>query len=115
MQTVWHTSRFAVLITWLNGIMSMVLYHLWVATPLIHSALNCLRSFVRVVPCVSDVSTNPDLSPAQRSAYTAIQNAAHIGIPLVKGNQFVAGLAVHSSEPRDWTEEEVALAEEVAE
>ena len=65
--------------------------------------------------CVSDVSTDPYLSPAQRSAYAAIQIGAHISIPLVKGGEFVAGLAVHTSEPRAWTEDEVALAEEVAE
>jgi GAF domain-containing protein len=61
--------------------------------------------------CVND----PYLSPAQRSAYAAIQIGAHISIPLVKGGEFVAGLAVHTSEPRAWTEDEVALAEEVAE
>ncbi|MEP0919788.1 PAS domain S-box protein, partial [Leptolyngbya sp. DQ-M1] len=65
--------------------------------------------------CVSDVSTDPYLSPDQRSAYTAIQIGAHISIPLVKNGEFVAGLAVHTSEPRAWTEDEVALAEEVAE
>ncbi|MBW4528545.1 MAG: GAF domain-containing protein, partial [Phormidium tanganyikae FI6-MK23] len=65
--------------------------------------------------CVSDVSTDAHLSPAQRSAYTAIQIGAHIGIPLVKDGEFVAGLAVHTSEPRAWTADEVALAEEVAE
>jgi PAS domain S-box-containing protein len=65
--------------------------------------------------CVPDVSIDPHLSPAQRSAYTAIQIGAHISIPLVKDSEFVAGLAVHTTEPRDWTEEDVALAEEVAE
>jgi PAS domain S-box-containing protein len=65
--------------------------------------------------CVSDVEADPNLSPDQRSAYAAIQIGAYIGIPLVKGGEFVAGLAVHTSEPRAWTAEEVALAEEVAE
>ncbi len=66
--------------------------------------------------CVFDVSTDANnLPPAQRSAYAAIQIGAYIGIPLVKGGEFVAGLAVHTSEPRVWTEDEVALAEEVAE
>jgi PAS domain S-box-containing protein len=65
--------------------------------------------------CVSDVSTDPYLSLAERSAYTAIQIGAHISIPLVKDGELVAGLAVHTAEPRDWTEDEVALAEEVAE
>jgi PAS domain S-box-containing protein len=64
---------------------------------------------------VSDVETDANLAPAQRSAYAAIQIGAYIGIPLIKGGEFVAGLAVHTSEPRAWTEDEVALAEEVAE
>jgi PAS domain S-box-containing protein len=65
--------------------------------------------------CVSDVSTDANLSPQERSAYAAIQIGAHISIPLVKDGEFVAGLAIHTSEPRAWTEDEVALAEEVAE
>ncbi|MBD2014357.1 PAS domain-containing protein [Microcoleus sp. FACHB-53] len=65
--------------------------------------------------CVSDVSTDANLSPQERSAYAAIQIGAYIGIPLVKGGEFVAGLAIHTSEPRVWTPDEVALAEEVAE
>jgi PAS domain S-box-containing protein len=65
--------------------------------------------------CVPDVSTDANLSLTQQSAYAAIQIGAYIGIPLVKGGEFVAGLAVHTSEPRAWAEDEVALAEEVAE
>jgi signal transduction histidine kinase len=61
------------------------------------------------------VSTDANLSPQERSAYAAIQIGAYIGIPLVKGGEFVAGLAIHTSEPRAWTPDEVALAEEVAE
>jgi PAS domain S-box-containing protein len=64
---------------------------------------------------VSDVAVDPDLSPAERSTYAAIQIGAYIGVPLVKGDEFVAGLAVHMTEPRAWTPDEVALTEEVAE
>ncbi|WP_442943233.1 PAS domain S-box protein [Nostoc sp.] len=63
----------------------------------------------------SDVEADPNLSPDQRSAYAAIEIGAYIGIPLVKRGEFVAGLAVHTSESRDWTPNEVSLAEEVAE
>ena len=63
----------------------------------------------------SEVATDANLSPDQRSAYAAIQIGAYIGIPLVKGGEFVAGLAVHTSGSRDWTPEEMSLAEEVAE
>ncbi|HEY9860942.1 MAG TPA: ATP-binding protein, partial [Candidatus Obscuribacterales bacterium] len=64
---------------------------------------------------VSDVAVDPDLSPAERSTYAAIQIGAYIGVPLVKGGEFVAGLTVHMTEPRAWTPDEVALTEEVAE
>jgi PAS domain S-box-containing protein len=63
----------------------------------------------------SDVAADLSLSPAERDTYTAIQIGAYIAIPLIKGGKFVAGLAVHSSAPRDWTPDEVALVEEVAE
>jgi diguanylate cyclase (GGDEF)-like protein/PAS domain S-box-containing protein len=64
---------------------------------------------------VADVSTDPQLSTAERATYAAVQVAAHMGVPLVKDGDFVAGLAVHSSTPRIWTQAEVKLAEETAE
>ncbi|MFN6566861.1 PAS domain S-box protein [Dendronalium sp. ChiSLP03b] len=63
----------------------------------------------------SDVQADPNLSPVQRAAYAAIEIGAYIGIPLVKGGEFVAGLAVHTSRSRAWTPDEISLAEEVAE
>uniref|UniRef100_A0A7C3KG63 Circadian input-output histidine kinase CikA n=1 Tax=Oscillatoriales cyanobacterium SpSt-418 TaxID=2282169 RepID=A0A7C3KG63_9CYAN len=63
----------------------------------------------------TNVAIAPQLSPEQRSAYTGIQIAAYIGVPLVKQGEFVAGLAVHSARPRNWTLHQIALAEEVAE
>ncbi|MEB3291796.1 MAG: PAS domain-containing protein, partial [Synechococcales bacterium] len=62
-----------------------------------------------------DVSTDPSFSADQKAAYAAIDIAAHIGIPLLKDGKFVAGLAVHSNQPRVWTQDEIMLAEEVAE
>jgi PAS domain S-box-containing protein len=67
------------------------------------------------VVSASHVASDPNLSPAQHSAYAAIQIAAYIGIPLIKNGEFVAELAIHMAEPRDWMPDEVALAEEVAE
>jgi PAS domain S-box-containing protein len=64
---------------------------------------------------VADVEADSNLSTAQRSAYRAIEIGSYIGIPLVKNGEFVAGLAVHMFKPRQWTENDVALAEEVAE
>ena len=64
---------------------------------------------------VSDVEADPHLSLEQHSAYAAVQVGAYIGIPLVKKGEFVAGLSIHTAGARDWTSEEVSLAEEVAE
>ena len=63
----------------------------------------------------SDVQADLHLSSEQRAAYAAIQIGAYIGIPLLKGGEFVAGLAVHSAAARTWTPVEVTLAEQVAE
>ncbi len=63
---------------------------------------------------VADVASAPNLSP-QRAAYAAVQIGAYIVIPLLKGGEFGAGLTVHASEPREWTPDELNLAEEVAE
>jgi len=48
-------------------------------------------------------------------AFAAIQVAAYIGVTLFKQNRFVSGLTVHSREPRTWTANEVAIAQETAE
>lgn len=63
----------------------------------------------------SDVQADANLEAQEREAYAAIQIGAYIGVPLVKEGEFVAGLAVHTSNARAWTEDEVFLAEEVAE
>lgn len=62
-----------------------------------------------------DVASDITLSPQERSRYQNLQIAAHIGVPLMKQGQFVAGLAVHSCVARAWSLEEVALVEETAE
>jgi PAS domain S-box-containing protein len=63
----------------------------------------------------SDVATDLSLSPAERAAYAAIEIVAYLCVPLVKDGEFVAGLVIHTSKPRVWTLDEVAIAEEVAE
>ncbi len=63
----------------------------------------------------SDATTKPGQPPGERAAFEAIQVRGHVGVPLVKGGQFVAGMAVHTSDPRVWTPHEVALIEDAAE
>jgi PAS domain S-box-containing protein len=63
----------------------------------------------------SDVATDLSLSPAERAAYAAVGVVAYLCVPLVKDGEFVAGLVIHTSTPRVWTPDEVAIAEEVAE
>ena len=67
----------------------------------------------RTVSCCN-VAADTELTPAERAAYAAIQIGAHIGVPLVKGGELVAGFAVHSSGPREWKRWEIALTEETA-
>ena len=63
----------------------------------------------------ADIELEPTLSDAERAAFRSIQVGAQIGVPLVKEGRFVAGLAVHCAERRDWLLADVAIAEECAE
>ena len=63
----------------------------------------------------SDTEAQSELSPDQRAEFAAIGIRSYIGVPLIKGGEFVAGLAVQSAPPRAWKAGEVALVEEVAE
>ena len=62
----------------------------------------------------------PDLAADPRSAahvasFDAIQARSLICVPLVKDGKFVAVFVFHHNEPRDWTEHEAALTEQIAE
>ncbi len=48
----------------------------------------------------SDVEANPRLTAEQRAGFASINIRAYIGVPLVKGGEFIAGLSVHSATPR---------------
>lgn len=63
----------------------------------------------------ADATTEPDRSPGEQAAFASVQVRGHVDVPLVKGGQFVAGMTVHVSDPREWTRQEVALIEETAE
>jgi len=62
-----------------------------------------------------DVQGDPMLSAEQKAAYAGVQVGAYIGVPLIKNGEFVGGLGVHARYARDWTAEEIALAEATAE
>lgn len=62
-----------------------------------------------------DVTVDEQLSRTEQAGFAAIQTRAYIGVPLIKNNQLVAGLAVHSSLPRRWTNAEIAVVKETAE
>ena len=64
---------------------------------------------------VTDIPNDPKYTDAQKTRYCEIDIAAHIDVPLIKNNQFVALLAAQQSTPRRWTETEVKLVEETAE
>ncbi|MBW4604089.1 MAG: response regulator [Calothrix sp. FI2-JRJ7] len=64
---------------------------------------------------VTDIPNNPKYTVTEKAKYREIDIAAHIDVPLIKNNQFVALLAVHQSTPRQWTKTEVKLVEETAE
>ncbi|MGH8191162.1 MAG: GAF domain-containing protein, partial [Rhodanobacteraceae bacterium] len=68
----------------------------------------------RVVSC-RDVETDPDVSSTEHAGFAGIHTRAYIGAPLIRNGEFVAGLAVHSAEPREWKGEELDLVREVAE
>ena len=62
-----------------------------------------------------DARTDPDFSPEEREAHVAIHVLGAVAVPLLKEGKLVAVLAVHTAEPRAWTDDEIALVEETAE
>lgn len=64
---------------------------------------------------VSDVASDPRLTPAQRSALASIGVCAHVAVPIVKGGRLAAFFDVHQATPRVFNPDEIALIEETAE
>lgn len=62
-----------------------------------------------------DVANDEEIPEEQKAAFYSIQSQAFIGAPLIKEGKFVGGLTVHTSSPRQWTAEEIALIKETAE
>jgi PAS domain S-box-containing protein len=64
---------------------------------------------------IPDVNRDPRTSaPKALETFAKASVAAFVNVPLIKSGRLVAVLAVHQERPRTWTEEEVALTEQVA-
>lgn len=75
--------------------------------------IDLFRAGQRLV--VRDLGTDARFEPLQRAAHEALQIIAAVAVPLIKDGTLVAILAVHSAAPRDWSDLELGLIEEVAE
>ena len=65
---------------------------------------------------IDDVRADPRTStPEALAAFERVSIGAFLNLPLVKAGRLVAVLAVHVRTPRAWRQDEVALAQEVAE
>ncbi len=77
--------------------------------------LECLRLMRAGQPhVVSDSRTDPRIDDHERVAYEQTGMRAVICVPVKKSGQLVAGMAIHTLEPRQWTPAEVELAQRVA-
>jgi PAS domain S-box-containing protein len=64
---------------------------------------------------VDDVRTDPRFTDAEREQLLAGETIAFIRAPLIKDGRWLASFGVHSSTPRNWTRDQVALVEITAE
>ncbi|CAN5794169.1 hypothetical protein BH18ACT6_BH18ACT6_02110 [soil metagenome] len=62
---------------------------------------------------INDVET-AGLTEVERSTYGDISTRALLAVPLIRDGLLVLALTVHDIQPRQWTEDEVALVEEAA-
>jgi PAS domain S-box-containing protein len=76
-----------------------------------------IESLKRGQPAIiSDVRTDPRLGdPTIQAFYSTIDVRSGFAVPIHKNGRFIAEFYVYSSVPRDWTSDEVALVEDVAE
>ena len=80
-------------------------YGLWI--------IDLFRAGRRLV--IQDVRTDTRFEPSQREAHEAIQIIGAAAVPLIKNGTLVAILVVQIAAPRDWSDLELELIEEVAE
>lgn len=67
------------------------------------------------VQVCANTTTDQNLSEAKRTVLASAYMGAYVAVPLVKGGEWVAMLAVHNIEPRNWSQMETELVEEAAE
>ncbi|MDD9731288.1 PAS domain-containing protein [Mameliella sp. AT18] len=64
---------------------------------------------------VSDTRTSPLIPDVDREASTALDIIASVGVPLMKSGRLFGALCVTAATPRDWTDLQVGVLQEVAE
>lgn len=64
---------------------------------------------------IADIRSDPRIGPADRPAFDAMKIVSAVTVPLVRDKRLVALFSVHGVEPRNWTDAEVKLIEQVAE
>jgi two-component system CheB/CheR fusion protein len=64
---------------------------------------------------IGDMAADDRFSDGEREPWRASGLSGGLGVPLVKGGRLCALLALNNIEPREWTDAEVTLVEEVAE
>lgn len=64
---------------------------------------------------VADVTKDPRISADELPAYLQLGFQSYVGIPLIKDGRFVAVVGLHHVEAREWSPQDIAIAEETAE
>lgn len=64
---------------------------------------------------IADMQSDPRIEPVDRPAFEAMGIVSAVTVPLVRDNQLVGVFSTHGTAPREWTDAEVRLIEQVAE
>jgi len=62
-----------------------------------------------------DINADPTITQAERNVISGAGFNAYVAVPLIKADQWVSTLAVHTITPRKWKESEIELVEITAE
>src|SRR5262245_55745946 len=72
----------------------------------------CLRN---EAVAVEDAGTDPRFTDVERTQFLSTGITAFLAVPLTKGGRWLALFGVHAPTPRRWTDDQIALAEVIAE